>query len=248
MPNRGTPYDKYCKGWGDEGDPPYSRRMRDSFAINDSLSSEQDDFEPCSCEYTWDEDCLSCLDRRSASEKIIESRRKHKHTKPPRDPGGPARKAWRSWRYSRNATDTTPEEASTCQHVWVERTRWLPRPSSTHYWTREVTPPCMELHRYWVCKECRGEKDFGVVKQRRDLSTLKPQHGRWRTYRRGHEVVTRDMTPQELEQYWKKETAPKTKTGQIEKVFGTDEDGRPILRNEFKQAERKRLERKRKES
>ena len=62
MPNNGTPYDKYCLGWWDEGDPPYPRAKRNDFAIHDSLESNHYDWweerraRSCPCS-SWEDEC-----------------------------------------------------------------------------------------------------------------------------------------------------------------------------------------------
>ena len=102
--------------------------------------------------------------------------------------------------------------------------------------TKEVKPPHMVLHRYWRCLHCKGERGFGEVRAR----PVKAQ--KWR----GHEAVTREMTAPELKDFEAKQAKEAAKyTGKAPKTYGVKDDGQPIYRNEYKQAERKRLTRKR---
>ncbi len=248
MSNNGTPYDKYFRGWRDEGDPPYARSMRDDFAIRDSIESHEDDWEPCDCEYLWEEPCpYGCDDPRTVEQRKLEARGKYE--KKINDPGGPTRRSWRWYSYSRYNSVPQPEDAEPqegCSHVWQERERWYPRMHATYtrnphargwiHGTR-TSSPMMVLSRYWRCTECRGEQNLGDVRVRPPVA---------RRWVRGENVV-REMTPSERKAWdeGQAKQAAKLNRGGTPKTYGEKEDGSPIYRNEFKQAPPKREVRKR---
>lgn len=238
MPNNGTGYDKYCKGWWDEGDPAYSRRLRNEYAIKDSILSnewdEPDDEDcPLDCIFmgTNDEDyyCVACrpsMYRRTVeAKKLAAHREKPKHK--PKHLRTPRRyRVWNPKRqkllrdlhtYYKNpwirleAPKETPVLAPH-QHAWVEREKWVASHNDRWGYRRSVGGPEMVLHRIWVCLECRAQRDLGAVTVRPDL-TKPPKHRygqRWRWYGRSSQRITRPMTVRERAE-WDKQQAKNRK-------------------------------------
>lgn len=160
--SNGTPYDKYCRGWHDEGDPPYPRSMRNEFAIHDSLESNRDLWEEtrpsCWCS-GWEEMC-TCPFYIPPPEK---RRKKPDHSIPLE-------------RYERpkGRTPFSPNACGGDPHVWETRERWVGkyweplqfqhhngRMSRPRWYTKPL--PKKELRRYLVCRTCRLTLDHDVV-------------------------------------------------------------------------------------
>ena len=236
MSNNGTPYDRYPDGCWCCGGMKYTRSKRESFAIAEGLEDWESYWDwrsydnGCYCGGLDPDDlCVICTHPDRGSDRLGK-KPDHNH---------PVEK-WEK------APKPTPE----CEHVWIERERWLP---SDHgrgpygYWHYDY-PAEMVLHRVWNCVSCRAERVVAEVKVRQDL---KPQHGRRKTYQLRRSVrVTRPMEKNELVEFEKRK-AKRDRwpvAGGTPKSYGEHEDGSPIRRYEFKQAPKKRLTRKREDA
>jgi hypothetical protein len=145
----------------------------------------------------------------------------------------------RPYRAYRNGPEIVSEE---CKHAWIEREKWLahdPEPYYTYGFGYKKKPLTrMILKRIWICIECRKEQVIGDVKPRPNKIS---QNRRERWVR----SVYRDMTDEESKRY-NKPVHKKLRWGNTpDSPYGLREDGTPVTRNEFKQAPKKRLERKR---
>lgn len=143
----------------------------------------------------------------------------------------------------RNGPEIVSEE---CKHAWIEREKWFAYDPNRYYsysygYNYHKIEPLtkMVLKRVWVCVECRKEQVIGDVKPRPNTVS---QNRRQRWVR----SVYRDMTKEESERYNKKvHKKERWYPRDFPTPYGVKEDGKPISRNEFKQAPKKRLERKR---
>jgi hypothetical protein len=142
---------------------------------------------------------------------------------------------------NRRGPEVVSEE---CKHAWIEREKWFPHDPNRYYgysygYNKTVPLTKMVLKRVWVCFECRKEQVIGDVQPRPSIIS---QNRRQRWVR----SVYRDMTKQESLQYNKKvHKKERWYPRDFPTPYGVKEDGKPITRNEFKQAPKKRLERKR---
>lgn len=223
--SNGTPFDKYFKGWKGE-DPPYSRQHRDSFAVNEGLDELAhtatncwcwNDRLPCGC---WDTHlCQACDNRETIEARKLAARGKYKVSHKPR--WGGMRSRWK-----RNEVDGSQTACSGEPHAWRDTFCWIPQAGYTHHRTKVAQPHFMQRERFMVCDTC-GE----AVKMRAGWSVR---------------AKTRPMEPWETEEFEKVLAKQYGRNNYgTPKTYGEKEDGTPITRNEFKQAPRKRIVRKR---